>query len=139
MLPSARPTARLAGVTAALGLALTLTAGPAQAADDWQTIDRIAGSRLQACRVPVGDGRAWRLELRVKAGDGWARGRVVVREGGEPTDRRWRSGLVEAGETSEVGHVRINRGRRWSLETGVDTENAGSVSVGMGGASVNRC
>ena len=135
-----RTSVRTAGIAAA-GLALTLaTAGPAAATNDWGTLDRIGHSRLQACKVPVG-GEAWRIKLRVRTTDeGAARGSLRVLRGGEPTDRRWRSGRVRASSTSEVGSVRVPRGAdRWTFVTGVTTDGGGSSTSGLTADDVDRC
>ena len=136
-----RSTCRTAGLAAAAALALSLaTAGPAAAADDWGTLDRIGHSRLQACKVPV-DGEAWRIRLRVRTTDeGGAKGSLRVYRGYEPTDRRWRSGHVPADSTSEVGSVRVPRGtHRWLFSTSVETSGGGSSSFGFSAVDVNRC
>lgn len=130
---------RTAGLAAAALAVTLLPAGPAAAVNDWGTLDGIGGSRLQACKVPV-DGQAWRIELRVKAGQSAARGKLRVYRGEQPTDRRWRSGRVPAHSTSQVGSVRVPRGaRRWQFLTEVSTSGGGSSSFGFSAVDVNRC
>ncbi len=135
----ARLPVRATALVAALGLALALTSGPAAAANDWGTYDRIDGARLQACKVPVGAGRAWRIELRVRTTDEPAHGSMTVINGQGPTDRRWHSGRVARHDTSAVGSVRLHRGPRWSLRSNLETPHAGSTLFGGGARGLTRC
>ncbi len=134
-----RRTCRTAGLAAA-ALALSLAAaGPAVAADDWSTLDRIGHSKLQACKVPVA-GDAWRIKLRVRAGEGAAQGALRVFRGEHRTERHWRSGRTPAHSTSEVGSVRVPRGaHRWQFLTSVETAGGGSSTFGLSANDVIRC
>ena len=91
--------------------------------------------------MPV-DGDAWRIRLRVRTSDEGAAKGFAPRLPGltSRTDRRWRSGRVPAGSTSDVGGVRVPRGAdRWQFVTSVTTDGGGSSSSGLSAAAVIRC
>ena len=117
---------RTAGVAAALGLALTVTAAPAQAVNDWGNVGELDHARLQACKVSVDGGDAWRVKLRVTNGNDYrVRSRVTVWEGQRETDRTWRSGWVRGGSTSDVGAVRTGTEDAWKLVFSISADQLG--------------
>ena len=90
---------RLAAPAAALalGVSVIVTAAPAQAAASWQTLSTIEDARHQACKVPVSDGTAWRVRLRVvNRNDIWVKGprhwswTAAARRTGRGTAAAWR-------------------------------------------------
>lgn len=131
--------ARAAGVAATLGLAVALlTAAPAQAAPDWGNLTSLEDAKLQACKVSVDDGDAWRVRLRVKNGNDYrVRSDVTVHRGGNPTDRVWRSGWVAGGAT-ETGQVRTGTGAAWELVHSLSADEFGDGGV-TPVSSLDRC
>jgi len=131
--------ARATGLAAALGLAATLlTAAPASAAPDWETLSRLDEARLQACKVPVDGGDAWRVRLRLRNGNDYrVKSTVTVLRGGNATDRRWRSGWVPSGE-GEAGAVRAGTGAGWQLSFSVSADELGGGGT-RSVSSVGRC
>ncbi len=136
---SARPSRHLAAVAGAttLGLAAAvLTAAPATAAPSWATLSELENATLQACKVSVDDGNAWRVRLRLRNGNDYrVRSTVTALRGGEETDRVWKSGWVRGGDT-QTGQLRIGTGRAWDLSFSV-----GADQFGGGGtvSDVRRC
>ena len=132
---------RLAIGAAIATLALvTGVAAPASAATSWGLLSTVEGSKLQACKVSVKDGRAWKVKLRVNAmaADARTKGRAVALRDGSATDRRWRSGWVAPGNTSAVGAVLVPQRPGWTLEFTLSADQAGGGGVtGLG--SIRRC
>jgi hypothetical protein len=138
-LSQTRLPARAAGLAATLGLAAALlTAAPAVAAPDWGTLSSLDDAKLQACKVSVDDGDAWRVRLRVKNGNDYrVRSVVTVHRGGNATDRVWRSGWVAGGGT-ESGQVRTGTGAVWDLVYSLSADElggGGTTSV----SALGRC
>ena len=132
---------RLAIGSAAAALAITTgVAAPASAADTWGKLSGLEGSKLQACKVSVRDGQAWKVKLRVNgaAADVRTQGKAMALHQGEATDRRWRSGWVAPGDISAVGAVLVPRRPGWGLEFQHSTDESGAGG-GLGLGDVRRC
>jgi hypothetical protein len=132
---------RLAIGAAAAAVAITTTvAAPASAANSWGLLSNLDGSKLQACKVSVRDGQAWKVKLRVngEAAELRTKGRAVALHDGAVTDRRWRSGWVAAGHTSAVGAVLIPRQAGWTLEFSHSADEFGGGGEASPGA-LRRC
>jgi hypothetical protein len=132
---------RVAIGAAAAAVAITTTvAAPASAAISWGTLSVLEGSKLQACKVSVRDGQAWKVKLRVngEAAEIRTKGRAVAVHDGATTDRRWRSGWVAAGHTSAVGAVLVPRRAGWTLEFAHSGDELGSGG-GTSPGSLRRC
>jgi hypothetical protein len=129
----------IGAATAALAL-VTGVAAPASAATSWGLLSKLEGSKLQACKVSVKDGRAWKVKLRVNAtaADVRTMGRAMALHDGDATNRRWRSGWVAPGSTSAVGAVLVPRRAGWTLEFAHSADESGTGGVpGLG--AIRRC
>ena len=126
-----------AAATAALTLALT---GPALAADasgnHWKTLSTTAGGKIQACKVATTATGPWNVRLRVDASRATAmvRGTAVVTDHGAPTSQTWKSGWVFKGHVSDLGSVKLKRGKAFELSVGIGTANMGNGGSFKAGA-----
>jgi hypothetical protein len=118
-----------AAATAALTVALAAPAFSAQAAgNDWKTLSTTAGGKIQACKVETTDTGPWRIKLRVDASNATTSvsGSAYVMKGDKNTDQKWRSGFVAKGHISDVGTVKLTRGKEFTLSAGIGTHNMGN-------------
>ena len=124
-------------VALALGSSVIVTAAPAQAAASWQTLSTIEDARHQACKVPVSDGTAWRVRLRVvNRNDFGVQGRATVLDGSTTTDRTWTAAAWRAA-TRPTGAVRAGRGdRRHGAHFGAEGFGGGGT---FRVADIRRC
>ena len=107
-----------------------MTAAPAQAVNNWGTVGDLDQAQLQACKVSVDGGDAWRVKLRVKNGNDYrVRSQVTVYDRQRETDRTWRSGWVRAGSTSDQGAVRTGREDGWKLVFSISADQLGGGGV----------
>lgn len=130
----------LSGGVAALGLALTLSAaGPAAAANDWGALGTLERAKVQACKVSADGGDAWKIKLRAKNGNDYrVKGSARVYHGETATDRRWGSGWVRGGHTSDVGSVKMGRGGAWQLQFSLGADQFGGGGE-VAPADIRRC
>ena len=115
--------------TAALTVALSASAVGAQAAgNSWKTLSTSAGGKVQACKVATTATGPWKVKLRVDATRATTRvnGSAYVYRGTKPTKQTWKSGWVAKGHVSAVGSVRLPRGKAYSLNAGIGTDNMGN-------------
>jgi hypothetical protein len=126
-----------AAAIAALTLALT---GPALAADasgnNWKTLSTTAGGKIQACKVATTANGPWKVRLRVDAthATGKVQGSAVVTDDGKATKEKWRSGWVFKGHVSDLGVVKLQRGKLFELSAGIGTTNMGNGGSFKAGA-----
>ncbi len=113
-------TKRLAAtaLTAALLAVPTVAVSSADAAQgkSWTTTRTWFGAKVQACKVSVRQGEAWRIYGRVVNGQQAKVGAGLTVLKGEKTTSSWRSGLVAKGKTSQVGSVLLPRNSSHRLE-----------------------
>ena len=125
LLSSGRLAVRAAAVAMPLGLVLVLTAGPAQAVADWDTVGQLESAKLQACKVRADGGDAWKVRLRVRNGNDYrVQSRVTVFEGERETARTWASGWVADGQ-STTGAVKTGTGDRWRVSFAISADQFG--------------
>jgi|SRR4051812_9135298 hypothetical protein len=90
-----------------LVVASSASAAPAKS---WTTIKKWNGAKQQACKVPVRDGKAFKIYTRLVNGHEAEIGAgLQVLKNDAPTKERWDSGLVAEGRTSKVGLVVMPR------------------------------
>jgi hypothetical protein len=101
------------GRVAAISLAVTVTTivpAASFAATSWHTVATFEGAKHQACKTLVDDGTQWRIKNRLVNGNRTQVGAgMTVQKDGVDTNRKWNSGLVRRGHTSDVGSVTIPR------------------------------
>ncbi len=132
-----RRTLALPTVAASAVLGVVLAAAPAQAVS-WDTIGTMDHARIQACKVSVDDGQAWKIRLRVvNHNHAWVKSRVVVMRGDEETDRRWNSGRVSRDDTA-TGAVRMGQSGDWSLQFSLSAAQAGGGGL-VDAEGINGC
>jgi hypothetical protein len=118
-----------AAAVAALALLVT---GPALSADaagnNFKTLAKSAGGKIQACKVNTPDGAPWKVKLRVDATAASTRvnGRAFVTKDGATTPQKWKSGWVTKGHVSDIGTVKLQRGQKFMLNAGIGTDNMGT-------------
>ena len=118
-----------AAATAALALLVT---GPALSADaaghHFKTLSTTAGGTIEACKVATTDTGPWKVKLRVDASKATAHvnGTAWVTEDTHKTGAKWKSGWVAVGHVSDVGTVKLPRGRQFVLNAGIGTDNMGN-------------
>ncbi len=129
------PVSRAASIAA---LALVVT-GPALSADaagnHWKNLATTAGGKVQACKVATTDTGPWKVKLRVDASKATTRvnGSAWVTKDGDNTGAKWKSGWVAKGHVSDVGTVKLPRGKAYELNAGIGTSamgNGGTFSAG---------
>jgi hypothetical protein len=129
-------TSRLAALTAAVGLVLTLLVATAPGASAaWGSVITIHGARLQVCKVPLGDGRQ-RLKVRLDntRGGHTHLGGISRTRNGQRQDVDLRAA---AGRVSQVRSLVWRRGDELSGGIGeVTGEGAGG---GFSPGDVPRC
>jgi len=118
-----------AAATAALALLVT---GPALSADaaglHFKTLSSTVGGKIEACKLATTDTGPWKVKLRVDASQAKAHvnGNAWVTEDNVKTGQKWKSGWVAKGHVSDVGTVRLPRGKQFVLNAGIGTDNMGN-------------
>ena len=113
---------------------LVALAGPAAAAS-WTTVLKVSGARSQACKVPIQDGKAWRVKVRlVNRGNERVNASYSVYQGAKVVDRA--SLAARPGQATKVRSVVIRRGGSQTLGAGMSTADGGlgdsNVLAGIG-------
>lgn len=130
-----------AALVLSLALALAVPAGAAQAKGrHWTTVTTLAQARLEACKAPSTPGGPWRIRVRVDA-TGATRvvhGSAEVQKNGELVGQQWRSGRIHPGHISDVGRLRLPRGRTYQLELQIESPSTG-VGVLGSARGIHRC
>lgn len=112
------------------------TASTASAAS-WTTLSGVDGAAPQACKVPVGDGRAFKVRTRlVNRSSQTAQATFTVRRGGSLVDRARFS--TEPGQTTAVKVVRVPDARTHRLGYGFSTPDGGLGDIDALGL-LRRC
>ena len=120
---------RGAAVAALTAVALTASPLSADAAGrTWRTLSTYDGGKIQACKIATTDTGPWKIKLRVDATKAKekVRGSAVVTENDAAEGAPWKSGWVAKGEISDVGTVKLPRGRAYALGAGIGGVNAGN-------------
>jgi hypothetical protein len=123
---------------AALALTLSLPAlGAADASgNNWKTLAKTSGGKIQACKVPTNQTGPWKIKLRVDARNASTAvsGTAYVTKNGKNTDQHWKSGFIAKGKISDTGVVKLTRGKAYDLSAGIGTHsmgNGGSFAAGQ--------
>jgi hypothetical protein len=120
---------------------VTLSTGAADAASsDWMTVTKLAGARLQACKVATTKDGPWKVKLRVNARKATrsVRGSAQVLKGSRTVGSPWQTAWISPGEVSRVGSVRMPRGSAYALD--VELESDGSATGAAAPASgIRHC
>jgi hypothetical protein len=116
-------------VAAALAVALSAAVSPADAAgNNWKTLAKFEGGKLQACKVATTSTGPWTVRLRVDSRNASTavRGVASVRKGEAETNQHWESGFIAKGKVSAVGKVKLHRGSVYVLDAGLGGHQAGT-------------
>ena len=118
--------------------ALVAPAGAQAASPHWHTIDKIAGAKLQVCKVHVKAG--WKIKARVDGRRATSKtsGLLTVTHKGEPTKRHWTSGWVKAHHVGKAGSVVLPRKAGYKVMFGIGTSGMGDGGV-AGAKKIGRC
>ncbi len=129
----------LASRAAAIAALALVATGPALSADaaghHWKNLATTAGGKIQACKVATTHTGPWKVRLRVDASKATTRvnGTAWVTKNGDNTGQKWKSGWVAKGHVSDVGTVKLPRGKAYVLNAGIGTSqmgNGGSFAAG---------
>jgi hypothetical protein len=136
---------RRSAIGALVAVALVI-AGPALAANaahkpyHYQTLAKVMGAKVQACRVPTKASQPVTIKLRVDAtkASGRVNGVGNSTHNGTRVGKQWTSGWVHKGHRSSVGTVKVARGATYALDAGI-----GTGAMGNGGSfktsSIRTC
>jgi hypothetical protein len=120
---------RGAAVAALTTLALAVSPVSADAAGrNWKTLSTFDGGKIQACKIATTDTGPWKIKLRVDATKATerVRGTAFVTKNDAPDGDHWKSGWVAKGKISDVGTVKLPRGKAYALGAGIGGMNAGN-------------
>jgi hypothetical protein len=132
----------LAALAVTLPAAASASAAPADApaAKSWTTVERLVGSKAQACKVSVDSGASWRIYNRVDARNATARtqARMWVTHDGVDTRRNWSSGWVARGTISAVGSLLVPRAPGYAIEHSLSADQSGTGGT-VRAADIGHC
>ncbi|HEX7740005.1 MAG TPA: hypothetical protein VF426_10205 [Marmoricola sp.] len=118
--------------------ALVAPAGAQAATPHWHTIDKIAGAKLQVCKVHAKAG--WKIKGRVdgRKAAGKTTGSLTVTYKNAPTKRHWTSGWVKAHHVGKAGSVVLPRKAGYKVTFALGTNAMGDGGV-VGAKKIGRC
>ncbi len=128
-----------AAAALALGLAMPATYADARS-NDWTTLVKLHGAKMQACKVPTTKHGPWQIKVRLDARRATTavRGSAEVEKGDRIVDGPWRTHLLQPGSLGKTHTLPMPRGSAFTFQAGLETDTAGAASAGPASA-ISRC